>query len=87
VAITVWEEACHFMGEPLPRSWMLDLTRRTHEIATHNEEFRQRLNAPKNSGRDYLFAFMRHWISGLIIENYPHLPDRLPRGYQVGRAA
>jgi hypothetical protein len=73
------------LNTKFPRAWMLDLTRRAHKISAHNEKFRQRLNARKNSGRDYLFAFMRHWISGLIIETYPHLADRLPRDYKVGR--
>src|SRR5438132_219179 len=36
IAIAVWEEASLFLDAKLPRSWMLDLTRRAETLFRHN---------------------------------------------------
>ncbi len=65
---------------------MLELTRRAEAICRRNATFRARIRASGNSGRDYLWSFMRHWISGLIFKRDPALADRLPAGYRIGQA-
>ena len=59
-------------------------TRRTEVIAWHNPRFRRLLRQPGNAGRDRLWAFMRHWLSALILKHRPDLHRRLPSSYNVG---
>ena len=86
IAIAVWEEACIFLNAKLPRSWMIELTRRAEIIFRHHKTSRSRIRTSGNSGRDYLWTFMRHWLAGLIIEHDPVLADRLPASYRIGKA-
>jgi hypothetical protein len=46
--------------------------------------FRARINAQVNSDRDYLYSFMRHWLSAFIQDHDPALAARLPHRYQIG---
>src|SRR3989441_11173447 len=48
-----------------------------------------RRSAPRSfqtgsKGRDYLWAFARHWLAGLIWERRPHLDALLPSSYCRG---
>jgi hypothetical protein len=86
IAIALWEEASQWLGEPLPRSWMFVLIRRAEAIYDHNPAFRARIHRHGNSGRDYLWTFMRHWLAGLIIKHRPDLAAKLPASYKVGQS-
>ena len=85
IAIAVWEEASQLLGTTLPRGWICKLTHRADAVFRHNRKFRSRVCAAGGAGRDYLWRFMRHWISGLLFEHDPALAARLPKGYNVGR--
>lgn len=85
VANSVWREASFWLGEELPRQWIADLAKRAEVIYSHNPRFRTLLRRPGNAGRDSLWAFTRHWLSGLLIEHRPSLADRLPSEYKVGK--
>lgn len=66
------------------RSWIGFLAERAEVIYAHNARFRQLLRQRGNAGRDWLWAFMRHWLSARIGEYHPHLHARLPASYCVG---
>ena len=56
------------------------------EIQTHNPRFRRKIRAKGDKGRDYLWAFARHWLAGLIWERRPHIHALLPASYNCGHS-
>src|SRR5947209_13092060 len=84
VAEAVCEEAGVWVGEPLPRRWVRELMAQANTVYSHNPRFRRKVRGQGNSGRDYLWAFVRHWLAGLLWERRPRLYARLPAGYNVG---
>lgn len=85
VAEHVCEGASVWLGEALPRKWMLELAERANVVYQHNARFRQLLRKRGDAGRDWLAAFMRHWLYALLASRRPDLCQRLPRAYAVGR--
>ncbi len=85
VAEGVCEEASLRLGEPFPRAWMAELAESANVVYQHNAGFRQLLRRRGNAGRDWLWAFMRHWLCGLLASRRPDLCRRLPAPYAVGR--
>jgi len=59
VAEAVFEEATVWLGKTLPPRWVDDLCARAHTVYQRNEQFRRRIQAGGNKGRDWLWAFMR----------------------------
>ena len=80
----VWEEACAFLDEELPREWIGLLIEKAETIYAHGPRFRRRLQSNGNTSRDWLWAFMRHWIAALLQEHRPQLFRKLPSRYCVG---
>src|SRR5207248_10130975 len=64
----VCEEAGVWLGHPLPRRWIRELTAYANTVYAHNPRFRRKVRALGNGGRDYLWAFVRHWLAGLRSE-------------------
>jgi len=85
VAAAVCEEASLRLGEALPDGWVSELAERADVVCRHNARFRQLLAKPGNAGRDWLWAFARHWLYGLLSARRPDLCSRLPVSYAVGR--
>ena len=86
VAAAVWEEASAWLGAELPLSWIGQLTERAYNVYANNSRFRSLLQRDGDAGRDWLWAFTRHWLSGLIWKHRRDLHARLPSSYTVGRA-
>jgi len=84
VAEAVWEEASVWLQAELPRPWIAQLARKAEVIAARNANFRRRILGPGDSGREWLWAFTRHWLSALILKRAPELHRRLPSSYSVG---
>src|SRR2546425_3626602 len=84
IAAAVWEEAGVWLGQPLPRRWIRELTAYANTVYSHNPSFRRRVRGQGTTGRDYLWAFVRHWLAGLMWERRPQLLARLPNTYCVG---
>jgi hypothetical protein len=84
VAEAVWEEASVWLEQPLPRRWLRELIAEANTVYAHNPRFRRKLRANGNSGRDWLWAFTRHWLAALIHERRPQLHRRLPNSYNTG---
>jgi len=80
----VCEEAGVWLGQPLPRRWIRELTARANAVYARNPRFRRKVRASGDSGRDYLWAFTRHWLAGLLWERRPQSHTRLPNSYSVG---
>jgi hypothetical protein len=85
VAERVCEGASLWLGEPFPREWVGELAERANVVYQHNARFRRLLRKPGDAGNDWLAAFMRHWLCGLLASRRPDLRQRLPGSYAVGR--
>jgi hypothetical protein len=85
VVESVWEEACVWLGEELPRGWVWRLTAQANAIYARNPRFRQTLRREGKAGRDWLWAFTRHWLAAMIWKHRRDLHARLPAAYNVGR--
>jgi hypothetical protein len=86
VALGVWEEASQWLGEELPRAWLVRLLGRAEAVYASNARFRRRLHAEGDNGRDWLWAFTRHWLAALIWQQRRELYARLPASYSAGHA-
>ena len=69
----VCQEASLWLGERFPRGWATELAERANVVYQHNARFRRLLRKPGNAGRDWLYIFMRHWLSALLASRSPHL--------------
>ncbi len=85
IAGGVWEEAVAWLGEELPREWRARLIERAEAVYASNRRVRRRLRGPGDGGRDWLWAFMRHWLACLLSRNRPDLYERLPRSFANGQ--
>lgn len=83
-AEAVWEEACELVGEELPGEWIVVLIEKAEVIYSRSTRYRRRLRGSDRSGRDWLWAFMRHWLAALLLEHRPAWYARLPVRYAVG---
>jgi hypothetical protein len=81
----ICEGASLWLGEALPRKWMLELAERANLVYQHNARFRRLLRRRGDIGRDLLSAFIRHWLYGLLASRRPDLCQRLPGPYAAGR--
>lgn len=86
IAGSVLEEASAWLGEQLPTSWIAELEARANTVYPANQRFRRRIRGGGNSGRDWLWAFTRHWLAALLKRRRPELFIRLPHRYCVGQA-
>jgi len=82
----VWEEACAFLDEELPREWIGLLAEKAEAIYAHGPRFRRRLRHSGDTGREWLWAFMRDWLDALLQEHRAEFYRRLPARYCVGGA-
>jgi hypothetical protein len=79
------EETSRLVGKTLPPQWAGLLAQRAEVTYANGLRFRRRIQSRGDEGRDWLWAFMRHWVSALILKQRPELFRKLPSGYSVGR--
>jgi hypothetical protein len=84
VAGAVCEEASLWLGEPFPGEWAAELAEHANVVFQHNAGFRRLLRRRGNAGRDWLRAFMRHWLCALLASRRLDLYGRLPAPYAAG---
>lgn len=84
VVEAVLEEASVWLERPLPRRWIRELMAYANTVYTCNARFRRNVRAGNNAGRDYLWTFVRHWLTALMWERRPRLHARLPDSYSIG---
>lgn len=85
VAEAVWQEANVYLRTELPRPWARRLAVRAQLVYQRNAQFRELLRRDGDAGRDWLWAFTRHWLAALIAKQLPELHARLPGDYHTGR--
>ena len=86
IAEAVWEEAGVWLDERLPRRWLRQLVARANTVYARNPRFRRTICAGGDSGRDWLWAFTRHWLGALIWRHRPELHARLPQSFNAGHS-
>ena len=77
-------EADAVILEPVQRRMADKLADMAEEIYKHNEQFRKKIRGSGNKGRDYLYAFMRHWLASDLKKQYPAIYRKLPRDFDMG---
>jgi len=94
VAETVYDEFMSFVPEELYESvyemrdgYIDTLADRARSIYEANEDFRKKLNASGDRGRDTLYMFMRHWLSSLVNKGASDLYQYIPSGFKIGKEA
>lgn len=84
IADGVMQEAAIATGFEMPASYGEYLCDRAETIYRHNDDFANRVNGKGDTGRDLLYAFMRHWLAAKLKQDQPPLFDRLPPGFANG---
>ncbi len=84
IAERVLGEAERCLGQRFPDAWSVQLAQRAFTCYRRNPRFRLWLNRSGNESRDWLSAFMRHWLTGLLRNYDETLCARLPVGYSIG---
>jgi hypothetical protein len=84
IAENVCREARHLTRSDVPMGYETWLVRRARQLYAVNCGFNRRLRA--DSGRDCLYAFLRHWITARLKREYPRLARQLPESYAIGVA-
>ena len=84
VASVVIAEAASFSGGELPDATHLIeyLVNYAAEVTAANARFRRILKS--TSGRDFLYAFMRHWLAAELRRTQPILYQSLPMPFAMG---
>ena len=92
VAIFADKEAMHTHPDLTALSGQRDavaemLERKAENIysADNHKQFTKRIRSSGNNGRDWLYAFMRHWLSDVIFYRYKGLWTYLPEGFKIGQ--
>ena len=85
VAHGVCAEAGVFLGAELPAGWAELLVEKAAIVSAHNPRFRGLLRQHGERGRDWLWAFMRHWLAALLKQQRPAFFSRLPEDFCRGR--
>lgn len=86
VAETIIEQVQAHVGEILPDNYAGDLAQRAEKIYSTNDTFKQAIRAPGNKGRDTIYAFMRHWLAGILHKDQPAIYAKLWHGFANGSA-
>lgn len=60
------------------------LIERAEKTFKSSAEFRKKLKAKGNAGRDSLYSFMRHWASAYIKKHDPAQFKKLSKGFSNG---
>ena len=68
----------------VPRAWRRRLAIRADRVYRRNAHFRDLMGRSGDAGRDWLWAFTRHWLAALLRKHHPELHRRLPAEYNVG---
>lgn len=51
-------------------------------IYAHNPAFKKKMRT--SDGRDYLYGFMQHWASSMLLQEKPEYGSRLPQSFRSG---
>ncbi|MFT3870927.1 MAG: hypothetical protein QM715_20935 [Nibricoccus sp.] len=80
----VLEEVSRYLDDPLPTRYAARLAHRARAIYANSASFRARIKASGDTGRDWLYLYMRHWFAAILKADCPALYDQLPSSFSVG---
>ena len=60
------------------------LADRADTVYASNETFRRKIRGRGNTGRDTLYAFMRHWLASELKKTRPRVFAKLPSSFMNG---
>jgi hypothetical protein len=84
IAETVCAEVACFLGVEIPARHAVWLEAKAERCYAGNDSFRRLMRGRGNGPRDWLRAFMRHWLSSLLELERPDLNECLPETYVLG---
>lgn len=84
VAEAVCGEAGRALGTREPYRHAPALAARAVRLYAVNPPFARRLRARGEGGREWLCAFLRHWLAAALQRTTPHLARALPSGFALG---
>ena len=88
IADSVCAEVYGHVGVELDRSVSDMLADRADAVYAANPRWSKKVRSEAdggNAGRDFLYMFMRHWVSGHLKRVNPAAFDRLPYGFTLGQ--
>lgn len=86
IADQVISELETYLGSELPQPEHLAsrLCEQASSCYSADPCFRRLVRRSGNQGRDWLYSFMRHWLSGLVKDYAPELFRRIPYEFKIG---
>lgn len=87
IAETVSREAAVIAGRndlPGLEEW---LAARSERIYKANKRFRQKIQGAGNSGRDWLYVFMRHWAASWLFDQGICGRSKIPHEFANGHSS
>jgi hypothetical protein len=91
VAESVCDEAARLLNvNSMDPGFIGYLVKYANEIYSHNPHFRKNIRSENNhgnAGRDYLYAFMRHWLASELIKSGFNRKILINSGFSMGAPA
>jgi hypothetical protein len=84
IAESVCTEVSRFLGIELPARYSVWIEARAEVSYARFDHFRKLMRGRGNAPRDWLRAFMRHWLAGLLGVERPDLYECLPDSFGLG---
>ncbi len=82
LAFIVTDEVRHYCQADLPDSFSDQLAERAEKVFAHNDDWRRKIKG--RHGRDWLLAFMRHWLAAMLWKQRSELFVQLPNSFKIG---
>lgn len=84
IADTICGEVARFLGVEIPARYSDWLDAKAERCYARHDHFRKLMRGSGNAPRDWLFAFMRHWLAALLDLERPDLYQCLPEDFNLG---
>jgi hypothetical protein len=70
IADTVCGEVARFLGVEIPARYSDWLDAKAERCYARHDHFRKLMRGRGNAPRDWLYAFMRHWLAAILIMDH-----------------
>jgi hypothetical protein len=84
IADTVCGEVSSFLGVEIPARYSDWLDAKAERCYARHGHFRKLMRGRGNAPRDWLYAFMRHWLAAMLDLERPDLYQCLPEDFNLG---
>jgi hypothetical protein len=84
IADTVCGEVSRFLGVEIPARYSDWLDAKAERCYARHDHFRKLMRGRGNAPRDWLYAFMRHWLAAMLDLERPDLYQCLPEDFNLG---